>query len=190
MEIRIDVRDDVLKRFGNKLAALGNGQARVIMSRALNHEGDKGRTQVKRALVKQTGMKYGLVTKAVRTIRSTPATLTYEIVARGNETNIGLFAARQTAKGVSAAPWGVRRLFAHAFILGAHKGRQGVKGFQSGDTGVAFVRAGRARLPIKALYGPNLAREILKGESEAAFRASTSTIANRIAHELSRVLKD
>jgi hypothetical protein len=43
----------VLAKFGNQLSALGNGQARIAMSRALNHEGDKGRTQVKRALAKQ-----------------------------------------------------------------------------------------------------------------------------------------
>jgi hypothetical protein len=35
---------------------LGEGQARTALSRALNHEGNKGRTQVKRALVKQTGI--------------------------------------------------------------------------------------------------------------------------------------
>ena len=58
MQLIIAPRDQVLARFGNALAALGEGQARIAMSRALNHEGDKGRTQVKRALVKQTWIKY------------------------------------------------------------------------------------------------------------------------------------
>jgi ParB/Sulfiredoxin domain len=33
-------------------------------AKTLNHEGDKGRTQVKRALVKQSGIKYGAIDRA------------------------------------------------------------------------------------------------------------------------------
>jgi len=62
--------DQVLARYGNVLAALGEGQARKALSRALNHEGDKGRTQIKRALAKQTGIKYGAVDKAMATVRN------------------------------------------------------------------------------------------------------------------------
>lgn len=83
MQLIISARDQVLARYGNVLAALGEGPARTVLTRALNHEGDKGRTQVKRALVKQTGIKYGAVDKAMATIRATPATLTYTLKARG-----------------------------------------------------------------------------------------------------------
>jgi hypothetical protein len=74
MQLIISARDQVLARYGNQLSALGEGQARTTLSRALNHEGDKGRTQVKRALVKQTGRRYGAVNKAMATTRATPAT--------------------------------------------------------------------------------------------------------------------
>ena len=70
MQLIISAQDQVLARYGNALAALGEGQARTAMSRALNHEGDRGRTQVKRALVRQTGIKYGAVDKAMATIRA------------------------------------------------------------------------------------------------------------------------
>ena len=100
MQLIITVRDQVLTRYGNQLAALGEGQARTALSRALNHEGDKGRTQVKRALVKQTGIKYGAVDKAMATVRSTPATLTYTLKARGDETNVAWFGGVQRRKGV------------------------------------------------------------------------------------------
>jgi hypothetical protein len=76
MQLIITARDQVLAKYGNALAALGERQARKALSRALNHEGDKDRTQVKRALVKQTGIKYGAVNKAMATIRAKPATLT------------------------------------------------------------------------------------------------------------------
>ena len=69
MQLIISASDEVLARYGNALAALGEGQARTALSRALNHEGDKGRTRVKRALVKQTGIKYGAVDKAMATVR-------------------------------------------------------------------------------------------------------------------------
>jgi hypothetical protein len=82
MQLIITARDQVLARYGNQLTALGEGQARTAMSRALNHEGEKRRTQVKRSLVKQTGIKYGAVDKAMATIRATPATLTYTLKAR------------------------------------------------------------------------------------------------------------
>ena len=52
MQLIITAREQVLARYGNQLAALGEGQARTAMSRALNHEGDKGRTRVKRDLGK------------------------------------------------------------------------------------------------------------------------------------------
>jgi hypothetical protein len=54
------------RRRGQRQRQLG-AQARTALSRAQSHKGDKGRTQVKRALVKQTGIKYGAVDKAMAT---------------------------------------------------------------------------------------------------------------------------
>jgi len=174
MQIVINARDQVLARYGNQLAVLGDGQARKALSRALNHEGDKGRTQVKRALVKQTGIKYGSVDKAMATIRSTPATLTYRLKARGDETNIAWFGGVQRGKGVSAAPWNKRRIFRHAFIVPKF--------------GRAFIRTSKKRLPIRWLYGPNLARELVKDTSAAAWRSGVVNIVARIGHEIARML--
>ena len=175
MEIRISLQDDVLKRFGNQLLAMGNGNARIVMSRALNHEGDKGRTQVKRALAAQTGIKYGQIDKAMRTIHSSPATLTYKLIARGDETNLSLFGARQGKRGVSAAPWGQRRTFGSTFIVAKYGGK-------------VFKRTGAKRFPIKPLYGPNIARELVKGSTADAFRAGASNIAARVSHEIARMM--
>lgn len=176
MQIKISQRDDVLKRFGNRLASLGEEGARTVMSRGLNHEGDKGRTQVKKALVRQTGIKYGLINQAVNTKYSTPATLTYTIEARGSETNISLFGARQRKKGVSAAPWGKRRIFKHSFVVPRYSGR-------------VFVRRGADRFPLKPLFGPNIARELVKDESRDAFLAGSAGIADRIAHEIDHFIR-
>lgn len=175
MEIRVDLLDSVLVRFGNQLRALGDSEARAVMSRSLNHEGDKGRTQVKRVLVKQTGIKYGQINKAVKTIYSTPGTLTYTLEARGDETNLNLFGARHGKRGVSAAPWATRRVFKSSFMVGKYSGK-------------VFKRVGASRFPIRPLFGPNIAREIVKDQSKAAFEAGSANIAERVAHELSRSL--
>jgi hypothetical protein len=174
MQLVLNLKDQVLTKYGNQLAALGGRQARVAMSRALNHEGDKGRTQVKRALVKQTGIKYGAIDKAMATICSTPATLTYRLKARGEETNIAWFGGAQRQKGVSAAPWNKRRIFAHSFIVPRF--------------GRAFIRTSKKRMPIRWLYGPNLARELIKDYSAAAWRSGVANIAARIGHEIARLL--
>jgi hypothetical protein len=174
MHLIITASDQVLARYNNQLAALGEGQARTALSRALNHEGNKGRTQVKRALVKQTGIKYGAVNKAMATIRATPATLTYTLKARGDETNIAWFGGVQRRKGVSAAPWHKRRIFRHSFI---------VPRFSR-----AFIRTSKSRLPIRPLYGPNLARELVKDSSAAAWQSGVANIVARVGHEVGRML--
>jgi hypothetical protein len=174
MQLMISAREQVLARYGNALASLGEGQARTALSRALNHEGNKGRTQVKRALAKQTGIRYGAVDKATATIRATPATLTYTLKAHGDETNIAWFGGVQRRKGVSAAPWHKRRIFRHSFIVPRF--------------GRAFIRTSKSRLPIRPLYGPNLARELLKDSSAGAWQSGVANIVARVGHELSRML--
>jgi hypothetical protein len=175
IEIRIEQRDRILQRFGNQLGALGDGLARRVMMRALNAEGDKGRTQVKKALVRQTGIKYGLINKAVETVRATPVSLEYVLKATGDETNLNLFNARQGKRGVSAAPWGRRQMFKHAFMVPAYGNR-------------VYVRTTDDRGPLKPLFGPNIARELVKDETADTFRKGSAGIATRIAHEISRVL--
>jgi hypothetical protein len=174
MHLIITASDQVLARYNNQLAALGEGQARTALSRALNHEGNKGRTQVKRALVKQTGIKYGAVNKAMATIRATPATLTYTLKARGDETNIAWFGGVQRRKGVSATPWHKRRIFRRSFIVPRF--------------GRAFVRTSKSRLPIRPLYGPNLARELVKDSSAAAWQIGVANVVARVGHEVGRML--
>lgn len=170
MKIEISAGDEVLKRFGNRLAAAG-AKAPVAMARALNHESDKARTQIKRALAQQTGIKPSLVSIGFSTKRATASDLTYVFRQRGGETNLNLFRATQGAKGVSAAPWNVRRVFPGTFTVP----RYGNKVYQ---------RSGDKRFPIAPLYGPNLARELVKGQPRAEFEAVPMRLAARVAHEL------
>lgn len=168
--------DSILSRYGNMLAAVSDGDARRAFARALNHEGDKGRTQVKRALVQVTGIKYGMIERGMATRRATQTSLEYKLEQRGNETNLNLFGARETASGVSAAPWNRRRIFKSSFIIEAYGGK-------------VYLRVGSRRFPIRQLYGPNLAREIIKGAPAEAWEMGARSLQDRVSHELARMLK-
>ncbi|PZU95557.1 MAG: hypothetical protein DI527_00685 [Chelatococcus sp.] len=170
MRLEISAGDDVLKRFGNRLAAAAE-RAPTAMARALNHESDKARTQIKRSLAQITGIKPSMISVGFSTRRATASNLTYEFRQRGSETNLNLFRARQGARGVSAAPWNVRRVFPGTFMVPAYGNK-------------VYERSGDKRFPLSPLYGPNLAREIVKGEPRAAFEAIPLRLAARVAHEL------
>lgn len=168
--------DGGYKKYGKALEAIGNRDAKRVFSRALNRGGDQGRTQVKRSLVSQTGIKYGMINKAVKTVRAHPNKLEYSLIADGTETNLNLFNARQGKKGVSASPWKKRRVFKSTFIIPQYGGR-------------VFKREGAERGPLEPLFGPNIAREIVKDKTGDAWRAVAPLVMNRVEHELMRLFK-
>jgi hypothetical protein len=74
----------------------------------------------------------------------------------------------------AAAPWNKRRIFPRSFIVPRF--------------GRAFIRTSKSRLPIRPLYGPNLARELMKDGSAAAWQGGVANIVARVGHELGRML--
>jgi hypothetical protein len=174
VRIEIMARDQIISRYGNALLAIGD-KAPIAMRDALNREGDNGRTQIKRALVKATGIKYGLINRGFSTNRANRNTLTYAMTQKGEETNLNLFGATQRKKGVSARPWNVRRIFPGTFLVG----RYGNK---------VFNRKGAGRFPLKQVYGPNLAREIVKDEPKRHFEAIPLGLAETVGKQIARYL--
>lgn len=185
MQVRISVADQVMARYGNQLGALGAGEAPRLMAMALNREGNKGRTRVRRALMAQTGIRSHQISKAVKTINAGAGRLQYTIEARGGETNISMFGLkvrwkkisaisnrqRMKVQEVSASPWNTTRTFAGAFSI-AKFGKR------------VFKRSTDDRFPLKPVYGPNLAREIVKAQTRTEFE----TIAPKVADEVGRLL--
>jgi hypothetical protein len=169
--------DRILDRFSNKIAQLSDGEVNTVFARALNHEGDKGRTEVKRSLVKVTGIQYGKINKNMKIIRANKNSLQYKLEQRGEETNISDFGAKQGAKGVSAKPWNQRRVFPGTFMIKKYGGK-------------TFTRTSKERFPIEGVYGPNLAREIVKGEPEMTWNRVPTSLADRVGHEINRFFKD
>lgn len=147
-----------------------------VIARTLNWVGDRAQTQVGRTLAKQTGLPYGQVKGALLIMHASPARLSYEISASSKRLPLSAFKARQQKKGVSAAPWGERRVFAHTFL---------------GPGGRVFVREGKGRLPIRQLWGASIAIELVKDAVPKAFDDSIkANLDARLGHELLRLFPD
>lgn len=166
--------DGIIQRHAEKIKGLSEGDAIKAFVPAINRGGDQVRTKIKRSLVKSTGIKYGKINQAVKTIRATRSALRYQLEAKGEETNLNLFGAKQGKRGVSARPWGARRVFKSSFIVPAYGGR-------------VYVRAGDGRGPLKPLYGPNIARELMRDPAINYWREAEGLIEARLIHELGRL---
>jgi hypothetical protein len=147
-----------------------------IISRVLNHVGGTARTKVKSALAKQMGLHAGTVDAGLQTKRAYPGKQSFEVTASGRPIPLAEFGARQTRRGVSARPWGARRVFPGTFIVPSLGGQ-------------VLRRAGRARLPIVKLWGPSMPRELLRDQAPKVFFDEVrAKVPVRLKHELRRIL--
>jgi hypothetical protein len=184
--LRIAIDPSGFARMGNLLAAAGS-KAPLALARAVNHTGAKARTAMARVLVKQTGLDYRTTSKALRPRQMWPGRSgAYVIRADGGNIRLKFFKAHETQRGVSAAPWNKRRVYAGTFIKGGRFPDR--KQLQLG--GHVFARLGSKRLPIifarSGLYIPH---EMVTGNSEKAFFAVVNRdLPDRLAHELARLL--
>lgn len=173
--IGVNINSREIAYLAGKLAA-AVAQHPAAVARALNRTSPETRTAMARALVKQTGLRYGAIRRALVITRASTAFLATMITARGSYLPLKLFGARQTKRGVSAAPWGKRRVFPHTFIIPAYGGN-------------VYVRQTRRRFPIEKLLGPAIPVEFVKDRSaEAFYLTAPVTLAKRLDHELARLL--
>ncbi len=155
------------------VARLGEQAATRAFNRALNREGDKIRTRVRRALRQQTGAKASLINRETRSIRSSFSNLTYTIKARGDYLGLSHFRPRQFGYGVRAKPWGRWQKFDGAFLVGSLSNN-------------AFVREGRARLPIRKMFGPAIPKEMLKDATREAFETAQPNVLAEAMRQIGR----
>lgn len=178
MHLRLS-SDSVVSDRAQQLAALSEGRARMVMARALNHTGNKARTAVRRGLVKQTSAPRAAVVAGVTSQGAATrglGAIAYTISAKAKPLPLRLFRPRQDGTGVKARVWGRQKQYSSAFIVQSLAGN-------------VFRRRGASRLPIRVLFGPSLATELVKDESRAAFLRVSRDLPQRVDHELSRVLK-
>jgi hypothetical protein len=183
----INIDAEAIARIEATMRAGANRTSDAIR-RAINRSGDMARTQVVKTLVKQTGLKYGTIHRAVVPTRANYGSLIYKLRAVGGNVSLKYFGARETRAGVTAAPWGVRHLYAGAFISGGQfPNRVPIKGLY----GHVFQRAGGSRLPIEKLKsGVFIPKEMDEGDSAAAFMGTVKAVLpRRVEHEVGVIFK-
>jgi hypothetical protein len=176
MNIIIRDLDQTRLHFEAAVQRVGEQEAKRAFNRALNSEGNKIRTKVRRALREQTGAKAGLIARETRSFRSSFSNLVYTIQAKGDYLGLSHFNPSQFKFGVRAKPWNRFQRFPHAFLLGS-----------LGNN--AFVREGRARLPLKKMFGPAIPKEMLQDATTAAFEAAQPDVLAEATRQIERALQ-
>jgi hypothetical protein len=185
-QIVIRPLDQIMAKYARQLQALGTAKANKVMARALNYEGARNYTLVKRAIRNQSSVAYEAINKGTkfrRTATSSATLLTTAIEAKGEYLLLKYFKPKQLKKGVSATVWGKRQRYRGAF------GAPGDNPNLVARLGTPFHRLGKSRLPIKPLYGANLAVEMVKDNPPKVFLASGPRIVDRIEKEIAAVLR-
>ena len=138
-----------------------------------------------RSLTKQTGLKRKTIARALKK-QGGRGSLTYAIRSAGGDISLKYFGARETRKGVSAAPFGARRTFPETFM----KGGRFPKRVMLKLGGHVFKRSGGSRFPVaKQRSGVVIPAQMVLGATKAAFEKTVATeFPKRIAHELKRLL--
>lgn len=186
-----------LARLADQIAAAG-AKAPLALARAINHTGAKARTQMIRALAPQTGLKRRTIVKALRETKAGAGGLTYTIRSRGGDVGLKHFGARETATGVSSAPWNKRSVYGGSFMRAGWWPHRVTKAnwngqvfYRYGGKTSTYRADGRGRMDrfVKAKSGLFIPDEMVAGASGAAFGATVERdLPDRLAHELGRVL--
>lgn len=173
-----------IRMMHDAMRVLGPARFGQVGARVVNRTGDMARTQVRRTLPRQTGLTRRVIVRAVHTFRASSATLAYTMTAHGGRIALKHFKARETRRGVSAAPRGERQVFAGTFMKG---GRFPAR-VPLGMGGHVFERSGSARLPIEKVRSDvSIPEEMVTGATADAFeRTARTVLPQRLRHELLR----
>ena len=148
---------------------------RQYLREALAAAGDQTRTQVRRALKEQMGVKSAAIVNS-RTRSYITAEPAYVIEARGKGLPIidfkGLRVKAGPHGGVSAAPWNVARQFKRSFANGGYRARLTSK-----------------RFPVRTLRGASPSKELVKDRSLATFESvAPPEVQAAVMRKLARLL--
>lgn len=178
---------EAVERFDNQIKSLGKNGVKV-MQRGLARSGDMARTQVARALTKQTGLPRKVVVRALKVKRPHYHDLSYTITSQGGDISLKYFKPRETRRGVSAAPFGKRQIFAGTFMKGGRFPNRAGLAFK----GHVVKRVGADRFPVEfQKSNVVIPEQMVSGATHEAFQKTVSDVLpRRIEHELGRIMGD
>lgn len=161
-------------------------QYRGVLVRTTNWVGARARTQVTKTLAEAMGLSQKDLRNFLQTYTANAGEIVYTIRGTGRPISLRAFGAVKRNKGVSARPWGERRLFRGTFIVASLGGSVYVR------TGT-FSRAtkgrykGKMREDIKKLWGPAVPREMAQLVTVRAFNDTVQKqFPQRLEHEVTR----
>lgn len=131
--------------------------------------GPEATGHMKRVLPEQTGLKFKTINAA---LKGRMMGARYEIKSKGGDIRLKFFKPRETARGVTAAPWNARRLYPGTFIRAGWWPNRGapVAG------GHVMQRTSAKRLPIKQVRsGLFIPDEMVTGKSAVVFYGTVNT---------------
>jgi hypothetical protein len=181
LAIKIDGAE--ITRLGRLMRRAGQKDATVALTRAIRTAGGAARTVMVRALTHQTGLKLSTIRRA---LKASSGKLMFAIRSTGGDIALKYFGARETQRGVTAAPKGQRQLYAGSFIKGGRFPHR----VPLDLGGQVWMRTGKSRLPIvKVKSGLFIPAEMVSGETEAAFFSTVDKeLPPRLEAELRKVL--
>jgi hypothetical protein len=194
MVAHLDFNIDNVVQTAKNMRAAPKQIDKAIM-RTINWAGARGFTQVRKTLATQTGIRQADLTRSrgIRAIGAKPGRLEYQVVSRSKWTPLSYFNPVQRNRGVSARPWGKRRIFKGTFTATTPTGHLGVFVRVMGGRRVKRRKMGPegrpvvyySQLPIRALWGPSIAVELGKSPTPHTFRATVMQAAEkRWQHEV------
>ncbi|EXL07411.1 hypothetical protein BG46_10920 [Brucella anthropi] len=161
-----------------------------VLPRIVNQIGRRARTRVVRNLTKQTGLERQVIVRAVKNVDTAkPGKLFYSLQSRGGFIRLKYFRARETRQGVSAQPFGQRRVFPGTFIMGGQFPYRHVKHWNL--EGHVYRRIGRAsqRRVTQVKSDVRIPDEMVRGETRDAFeREATVTMPPRVEAVIRKLL--
>lgn len=167
----------------SELEALGRAISRLpgdIKSKALARSMRRMRDMAKTRVVKRSAERVKLSQKEIRALTTAYFNAggnSIEIIERSGWIGLYKLGATQTKVGVRVKARGSYR---SAFIAKMDSGHQGV-----------MIREGKARLPIKELYGPNPAHDVTNNPEvflQVLAEIIQDHLAPRVLHEIDRLL--
>ncbi len=146
-----------------------------IMTRTINKITERAEVAMRRKIREEYNIKNDRLKDAITVRKATWTKPEATIRAKGKIPGLQNYDARQTTRGVTVkvTKSGGRKLIAHAFLANMPNGGIGV-----------FMREGMKRLPIKRLFGPDVAGMVNKVGVKAIEQSVNDTMEKTFEHEL------
>jgi hypothetical protein len=185
---RLELDSADLKRILGKFDRIGRTVDDRILRQELNRAGRQLRTDLTRRVKADLGrLPVGTIRRRIEVIgvyNQGDGDVVLEERIRKRPINLARFGARQTKRGIKAirVAGSTRGPFRHGFIIAAKFG-------DGGSTKIAVERVGRARLPVKGLFGPTIMGTAVPHAPKSLATAGEKLLANvqrRISSEMRR----